>query len=134
MVYAAHSRGAAVVDATPAVTAIHQNHDYGHVRDGEEGSWKGPEERRNKALAGGRWCNFNVDNASWLLTRRLVLPAVSPRYVRRRLAVLSVWLVEDPRVRARLGRLYGPLSRLRKIFRAIVGTMARGRREEENVS
>ena len=126
MVYAAHSRGVAVVDATPVVTAIHQNHDYSHVRDGEGGSWKGPEERRNKALAkGGR---HDIDDATWLLGRRSAVPAVYPRHLRRRLAV---WLARHPHLHAGLRAPRRLLSLLRKISRAIVGAIARGRRKDQ---
>ncbi|MDI6853136.1 MAG: glycosyltransferase [Deltaproteobacteria bacterium] len=43
--------GVPVVDATPYVTAIHQNHDYSHVQGGHAGAWKGEEAGRNQDLA-----------------------------------------------------------------------------------
>ncbi len=123
MVYAAHSRGVAVVDATPVVTAIHQNHDYGHVRDGEGGTWHGPEERRNKALAkGGR---YDIDDATWLLGRRNVVPAVHPRHLRRR---VTVWLDGHPHLRVGLRAPRRLLSRLRKAARSIVARNSGGKR------
>jgi radical SAM superfamily enzyme YgiQ (UPF0313 family)/predicted O-methyltransferase YrrM/GT2 family glycosyltransferase len=42
--------GVAVVDATPAVLAVHQNHDYHHVGGGKEAAWRGEEARRNQEL------------------------------------------------------------------------------------
>jgi hypothetical protein len=42
-----------VVDVTPVVLAVHQNHDYGHHPQGEAGVWKGLEAARNAQLAGG---------------------------------------------------------------------------------
>jgi hypothetical protein len=42
-----------VVDATPAVVAVHQNHDYRHHPQGERGAWHGEEAGRNAQLAGG---------------------------------------------------------------------------------
>jgi hypothetical protein len=42
-----------VVDVTPEVLAVHQNHDYSHHQQGEAGVWKGVEAGRNAQLAGG---------------------------------------------------------------------------------
>lgn len=54
-VYHAKQQDLPVIDATSAVTAVHQNHDYGHVAGGNRGQAyvRGEESRRNKALAGG---------------------------------------------------------------------------------
>ena len=41
-----------LIDMTPSVLAIHQNHGYGHVTGGG-GSWEGPEAARNRQLASG---------------------------------------------------------------------------------
>lgn len=43
--------GVPVVDATPAILAVHQNHDYQHVGGGEPAVWRGEEARRNQELA-----------------------------------------------------------------------------------
>jgi hypothetical protein len=53
LVWRALSSGKPVVDASLAVVAVHQNHDYGHHAQGEEGVWRGEEARRNFQLAGG---------------------------------------------------------------------------------
>jgi hypothetical protein len=42
-----------LVDASPSVIAVHQNHNYGHHPQGERGVWKGEEARGNFELAGG---------------------------------------------------------------------------------
>ncbi len=41
-----------LIDITPSVTAIHQNHDYGHVAKRTGTDWEGPEALRNRELAG----------------------------------------------------------------------------------
>jgi hypothetical protein len=41
-----------VVDASPVVMAVHQNHDYNHHPQGEHGAWHGAEADRNAELAG----------------------------------------------------------------------------------
>lgn len=49
---------AAVVDATDAVTAVHQNHDYSHVSGGMDWSYRGEEAKRNLNLGGNHVCNI----------------------------------------------------------------------------
>lgn len=123
LVYAARAQGAVVVDATRVVTAVHQNHDYGHIPNGQEGAWKGSEAQRNRILAdGGR---HDVDDATWLLRPRSVVPAVYPRYLRRR---LEVWWADHPGMRAGLSVLRRPLSRIRKTARSIVAPSSRGQK------
>jgi hypothetical protein len=53
LVWKARSTGAAVVDASQQVLAIHQNHDYGYHPQGMRGVWHGVEANRNYQLAGG---------------------------------------------------------------------------------
>jgi len=42
-----------VVDASRVVVAVHQNHDYSHHPQGEQGVWQSEEAKRNFQLAGG---------------------------------------------------------------------------------
>jgi hypothetical protein len=43
-----------LIDTTPSVLAIHQNHGYAHVAGAEQGgAWEGPEADRNRELAHG---------------------------------------------------------------------------------
>jgi hypothetical protein len=60
--------GYAVVDATPAVVAVHQNHDYGHHPAGRSGVWHGEEAARNFALAGGLGHFHTISHATYRLT------------------------------------------------------------------
>jgi hypothetical protein len=53
MVWKALEMGKPVVDATRAVLAVHQNHDYGHHPQGKPGVWHGAEAGANYKLAGG---------------------------------------------------------------------------------
>lgn len=51
-IYSARKKGSAVIDATPSLIAVHQNHDYGHVPLGSGKTYQGPEANRNLQLAG----------------------------------------------------------------------------------
>ncbi len=66
--YHARKRGAALVDATACVTAIHQNHGYSHHPDGKPGVYQGPEAQRNFELAGGQPHCFTLRDATHVLT------------------------------------------------------------------
>ncbi len=64
LLYHARARGAALVDATSHVTAVHQNHDYAHHPLGRAGVWEGPEAVRNEQLMGGRGRYFTIADAT----------------------------------------------------------------------
>jgi hypothetical protein len=64
LIFDAWRRGAALVDATSSVMAVHLNHDFSHAR-GYDWVWKGPEAVRNSELAGKGL--FTLDDASHVL-------------------------------------------------------------------
>ncbi len=63
LVWRARERGP-VVDATRAVVAVHQRHDYAHVPGGFEEAHFGDEARRNEELAGGSARIYTIFDAS----------------------------------------------------------------------
>jgi hypothetical protein len=69
MIYAARAASFPLVDATRAVTIVHQNHDYSHLPGGQP-HYHLPESRENVALAGGREMIFTLADADWRLTPR----------------------------------------------------------------
>jgi len=74
-----------LIDITPSVTAIHQNHDYGHIAQRTGRDWDGPEADRNRQLAG--WMDRHVHspaNASHVLMPSGLRRARSPRHLRAR--------------------------------------------------
>jgi hypothetical protein len=70
LLWKARESGAAVVDASLAVLAVHQNHDYSYHPDGEAGVWSGKEAIRNYELAGGWRHLYTVENATHKITER----------------------------------------------------------------
>ncbi|MBI3663832.1 MAG: hypothetical protein HY234_12390 [Acidobacteria bacterium] len=70
LVWKARSEGVAVVDASAAVVAIHQNHDYGYHPQGKQGVWEDAEAQRNYALAGGVRHIYSMDDATHRLTAK----------------------------------------------------------------
>jgi len=78
--------GLPLIDMTDSVTAIHQNHDYGHVAGSRSTSWEGPEADRNRQLAPGidRYVH-NPYNATHLLGPDGLHRARSLKHLRARL-------------------------------------------------
>ncbi|HEX4034155.1 MAG TPA: hypothetical protein VHX66_06910 [Solirubrobacteraceae bacterium] len=73
-----------LIDMTPSVLAIHQNHGYAHVSGGG-GSWEGPEAARNRQLATGiERYTFNPFNATHRLTAGGLRRTRSLRHLRAR--------------------------------------------------
>ncbi|MGB2984282.1 MAG: hypothetical protein WBE26_00225 [Phycisphaerae bacterium] len=73
LIHRARQLGVPVVDITPVVTVVHQNHDYDHVPEGSGRAWQGPEADVNRELAGG-WKNvFTLAEATHVMTREGVL-------------------------------------------------------------
>jgi hypothetical protein len=66
MLFRTLETGAPLVDATPAVTTVHQDHGYAHDPGGAAARLSGPEARHNLVLADKRL--LTRDNADWLLT------------------------------------------------------------------
>lgn len=91
VVWSALSRDVPVVDCTPYVTAIHQNHDYARFAGGKEWTHLGPLAMQNYQLAGGpehfRW----IEDATYYLSRRgrISRKIVPARYRKR---ARDLWL------------------------------------------
>ena len=79
LVWRARASGHVVIDATPAVTAIHQNHDYSYHPQGEKGVWGDEQSQRNFELAGGPRHLFTIEDA----THRLTPAGIAPRPAHR---------------------------------------------------
>ncbi len=75
LVWHARSQGAAVIDASDVVMAIHQNHDYSHHPGGEEAVWRGEEARRNRELIGDWYHLLTIEDASHRLTPDGIRPS-----------------------------------------------------------
>lgn len=70
LVWKARSLKIPVVDASPTVIGVHQNHDYSYHKDGKEGVWHGDEAKRNLELAGGSRHLYEISDATHRLTLR----------------------------------------------------------------
>jgi hypothetical protein len=85
LVYRARARRVPVVDATDALTVVHQAHDYSHVPAKAGDVLKGPEAKRNLNLAGGWKHIFTLKDATHVLGLGGPRLAISPKHLQRRL-------------------------------------------------
>lgn len=77
MIFYAREKGRAVVDASPMVMAIHQNHDYSHVPKGQNNTWEGPEAEINKDLYGRDKPFYTLSDANLVLTKAWLRPNIN---------------------------------------------------------
>jgi len=66
LLWLARSRGAALLDISPVVMAIHQNHDYSHSQAFADVR-QSPEVRRNRIIAGPWWHLYTIEDATEIL-------------------------------------------------------------------
>ncbi|MFA4876136.1 MAG: hypothetical protein WC586_01880 [Methanoregula sp.] len=81
MVYYAKSHKIPVIDGTPKILAVHQNHDYSHHKGGQQGVFCGDEAKKNIEMLGGWEYSFNAWNAEWILTDIGIKPARDRKYL-----------------------------------------------------
>lgn len=79
LVYKARSLSVPLIDATKAITAIHQNHGYSYPI-GKTYIWKGLEVERNRELMGEDHA-FTMDYATFLLTPQKLKRALTMRHL-----------------------------------------------------
>jgi hypothetical protein len=111
MIYKARREGWPVIDATPSVMIVHQNHDYSHLPGGKP-HYNHPETEENIRLAGGRaMTRFTLLDANYCLENGEILPQKmdAARLWRR----LEAW----PLLAFSSTKLSNALWRLGKIFR-----------------
>ena len=85
MIYKARKEGWAVIDATPSLTIVHQNHDYSHLPGGKP-HYDHPDTNENIRLAGGE-ANVRytiLDSTHQLAGGKLTRPKMtSKRFMRK---------------------------------------------------
>lgn len=91
LVLEARRRGAIVVDATDAICAVHQTHDYAHHPRGFDGVWAGPEAQYNEELSGRPEYNFTIEDATHVLTIDGVHLDCRPVKIKRHFSTLMVF-------------------------------------------
>jgi hypothetical protein len=110
MIYKARKENWPVIDATPSVMIVHQNHDYSHLPGGQP-HYKHPETDINIGLAGGRIVTrFTLLDADYRIENGTVQPQ------KRNRARLWRFIESWPLLKLGSVRLSTGLWRLKKIF------------------
>lgn len=117
MIYHAREQSTPVIDGTPSIRVIHQNHDYSHL-PGKQPHYDLPESQQNEALAGGATNLFMVlDSDKQLVNGQLRAPQVTlPRLLRR------TELIFTPPGTQREGWRWKVARSLRRMRRRVSGT------------
>jgi hypothetical protein len=90
-IYHARELGIPVVDATAAVTAIHQNHSYRHVEGPRQAAYEA-EIRENWRMVGPDFVQLTIDDATWMLDASGLHKANDLRHLARRAIVApALW-------------------------------------------
>lgn len=74
-IWNARDQGVPVIDASSAVTAVHQNHDYSHHPQGKPGVMEGDEAQRSFDLAGGWRHLWTIADSSHVMSGRGIWPS-----------------------------------------------------------
>lgn len=93
LIYNMRTRKIPVIDATKAVTVIHQNHDYSHSKFGTKKYVAGPEWQRNIEIAGGLTNMMTLRDADWELSKDGPKRPDFPAHVFSALSLYYPWRV-----------------------------------------
>lgn len=91
-IYRARKLNYPVIDATKAITIVHQNHDYRHIPEQKGNSWGGPETEANLKLMGGWDYVFSTLDCTHILTEKSLQPALDFKHLQRRWQTLPMFL------------------------------------------
>jgi hypothetical protein len=98
MLYRARALSVPLIDATPVVMAVHQNHDYSHLPQVKEGLWTGEEQLRtgeeqlaNIKLAGSAARAFTLFNVTHVLTPQKLRRAYDLDHLVSLCGTLPLW-------------------------------------------
>jgi hypothetical protein len=92
LIYHARTLGTNVIDLSPSIKVIHQNHDYQHIPQKRGYKWDGPESDYNLKIIGGgasqMYC-WNILDARWIFkNNKLVKKPLSLLEIYRKLILI----------------------------------------------
>jgi hypothetical protein len=116
LIWRAGQLGAAIVDATPDVTLVHQRHDFSHA-GGRVAVFAG-EEAQNQRRVIGSWRHYHtIFHAQWALAGGAIVPAEGWKYRLARPKRLASHLLRFTRpIRLRLHGELGTMQRRRQVL------------------
>jgi hypothetical protein len=120
MIYKARQQKWSVIDCTPSVMIVHQNHDYSHLPGGKS-HYEHPDTNENIRLAGGQ-ANIRytiLDSTHQLVDGKLIRPKMtSLRFTRKlELFLRSIFFFLPEKMIENIARPKRWKKRIKKIFR-----------------
>ena len=91
LIYHTRSLKIPVIDATEAITVVHQNHSYSHSPFGRKDRVEGPELEKNIRLAGGFSQMCTIRDADWILTKQGLKRPPFFRWIFAKLSLFYPW-------------------------------------------
>jgi hypothetical protein len=91
VIYEMRRKKVVVINATKAITVVHQNHDYTHSKFGQKTRVSGPEFKQNIQLAGGRANLMSLRDADFHLTDAGLCRPYRKDYFYSQLSRLYLW-------------------------------------------
>ncbi len=116
-IYHARKQGWHVIDATDAVTIIHQQHDYHHLPGGKI-HYTLPESDENMLLAGGKRHIFTLLDANFRLEKdgRINKATLNAGKIKRELEILPILWWDNPSINNFMFYLLNPKKFIRHKF------------------
>ena len=115
MIYEARRRRWPVIDATRAVTVIHQDHDYRHLPGGRS-HHRHPETEENVRLAGGRQAILTLSDSDWTFDGEVPRPKRrGERSLLREIELVPLLRLNSPRMAAGAQVLFHPMRTARAV-------------------
>jgi hypothetical protein len=120
MIYKARKEGWAVIDCTPSVMIVHQNHDYSHLPDGKP-HYEHPDTNENIRLAGGQ-ANIRytiLDSTHQLATGKLTRPKMTYLHFMRKVELFlrAVFFFLPEKAIENIARPKRWKKRIKKLFK-----------------
>jgi len=110
-----------IVDATLAVTALHQFHDYGHVQGGKQTVWSG-QDALNNVYHAGKHSLPSISDSSYVLRNSVVLPWKCRKDRLRRMELIIRYRLGYPTLSLAV-RLVWKILQVIKFTRSITPTL-----------
>ncbi len=114
MLYHARSKGFPIVDATPSIIAIHQDHDYSHLPNGQP-HYRLPESAENIRLAGGPRTMFTLADADCVIRDGMLehIP-LRPRRLLREIEIFPLTRLHSKSLASAFYAAFHPINALKE--------------------
>lgn len=118
MVYEAWKKGRPVIDASKAITAVHQNHSYAHVPHNIGKKYEGPEAKDNRKFVDNKAVEkFTTLDATHVITSKKVKRAMTREHLRHKWYRIPRLYPEFTLVHNIVTRLYNAVTRPYRKFK-----------------